>query len=253
MVVGYPRECSMIYALIGARAGSKSIPDKNIKSLAGKPLIAYSIAVAKQVSEIDRIIVSTDSEKYAQISKTYGAEILYLQPDSISGPSNCDIDWIGFFITWLQKNEKLLPEYIVHLRPTSPLRDFQYIQKAIYEIKQHPKATALRSVVEMSQSAYKCFEITDGYLKPIGSSSFNLDVANKPRQYYPKTYDANGYVDILRVSNILEHKQVHGNRVIPFLVPYIIDIDEERDFEYAKYEVQKNPEIVNSIFGKHND
>lgn len=240
----------MIYALIGARSGSRSIPDKNIKSLIGKPLIAYSIAVARQVPEIDRIIVSTNSEKYAQISKAYGAEILYLQPDEVSGFDSCDADWIWFFITWLQKNEKSLPEYIVYLRPTSPLRDFQYVQKAIYKIKQHPDATALRSVVEMSQPVYKCFEIVDKYLKPIGSNSFNLDIANKPRQSYPRTYDGNGYVDILRVSHILKHKQIYGDRVIPFYVPYIIDIDEERDFGYAEYEAQKNPEIVHSIFGE---
>ncbi len=239
-----------IYAVIPARSGSKSISDKNIQLLAGKPLIAYSIAAAKNVSEIDRIIVSTDSEQYAQIAVSYGAEVPFLRPKNISGDENTDIEWVGHLLSWLQNNEKELPEYLIHLRPTSPLRNVCYIKEAIGHIKQHPEATALRSVRPMAQSVYKHFEIENGFLKSVGLGSFNLDLANKPRQVYPITYDANGYVDILRTSRILEYNEIHGNRVIPFCVPYITDIDEERDFEYVKHIISKNPSILTRIFGE---
>ena len=238
-----------IYAIIPARSGSKSIPDKNVQFLAGKPLIAYSIEIAKKVPEIGRIIVSTDSEQYAQISLSYGAEAPFLRPKEISGDENTDIEWVNHLLFWLQDNEKTLPEYLIHLRPTSPLRDPKYIRKAISIIKGYPEATALRSVCEMTQSVYKHFEIENGFLRSVGLKSFELDLANKPRQMYPKTYDANGYVDVLKTLYILKHNKVHGNRVLPFYVPPITDIDGREDLEYAKYEVQKNPLFYDRIFG----
>lgn len=239
-----------IYAIIPARSGSKSIVDKNIRLLGGKQLIAYSIIVAKQIPEIDRVIVSTDSKQYAKIAESYGAEILFLRPKEISGDENTDFEWISHLLSWLEDNENELPEYLVHLRPTSPLRNSGYVKEAISIIKRHPEATALRSVRKMAQTAYKHFEIENGLLKSVGSGLFDLDLANKPRHMYPATYDANGYVDILKTSYILKHDKIHGNRVIPFHVPYITDIDEERDFEYTEYVIQKHQEIITRIFGR---
>ncbi len=227
-----------IFAIIGARSGSKSIVDKNIQDVDGKPLLAFSILTAKSVPEIDRIIFSTNSIKYKKIAKKWGAECLYLQPKEISKEDSGDI-WVLYLLNWLKENEKELPKFLIHLRPTSPLRDFNYISKAIQFIKQHPEATALRSVYKMSQPAYKHFEIENGFLKAVGSGTFNLDDANKPRHLYPATYDANGYVDILRTSYILKTNKIHGNRVIAFQVPYITDIDEMKDLEYFRYEVSR--------------
>ncbi len=227
-----------IYTIIGARSGSKSIIDKNIQEVNGKPLFAFSILTAKFVPEIDRIIFSTDSIKYKEIAEKFGAECLYLQPENISGDSDGDI-WVLYLVNWLEENEKELPEYLIHLRPPVPLRDYRYISKAIQFMKQHPEATALRSVYEMPQTAYKHFEIEDGFLKAVGSGSFNLDEANKPRHLYPTTYDANGYVDILRTSYILKTNKtkIHGNRVLAFHVPYITDIDDMKDLQRVRYEV----------------
>ncbi len=228
-----------IYAFIPARSGSKSIPDKNVKFLQGKPLIAYSILCAKSVSEIDRVLVSTDSEWYKEIAEKYGAEVPCLRPKAISGDDSEDIEWVQHLLRFLDTTEAILPEYIIHLRPTSPLRQKQIISKAIQFIKQHPESTALRSVVEMNQSIYKHFEIENGYLKSAKTGSFDLDKANRPRHLYPTTYDANGYVDILKTSHIIETGKVHGNKVLSFLVPYITDIDTVKDLEYARYEIER--------------
>ena len=240
---GLPKEYKMItnkiYAVIPARSGSKSIPGKNIQIISGLPLIAYSIITAKSVSEIDRTIVSTDSIIYKKIAEKYEAEVPFLRPQAISGDDNRDIEWVLHLLCWLEKNDGELPEYLIHLRPTSPLRISKYISLAIQYIKRHPEATALRSVVKMSQSIYKHFEVENGLLKAVGSGSFNLDEANLPRHFYPDTFDANGYVDVLRTSHILKTGKIHGNKVLSFLVPSITDIDTVKDLEYARYEAKQ--------------
>lgn len=226
-----------IYAIIPARSGSKGILDKNIQMLGGKPLIAYSIEVAKLVPEINRIIVSTDSERYAEIARSYGAEIPFLRPEEISLDNSTDIEWVRHLLSWLQNEKKELPKFLVHLRPTSPFRLPKYIVAAIEYIKLHPEATALRSVTPLTQPVCKNFEIENHYLKLIGLKSFDLDLANKPRHLYPTSYDANGYVDILKTDYILENNKIHGNKVLAFQVPRITDIDGMRDLEYARYEL----------------
>ena len=111
-----------IIAIIPARSGSKSLMDKNIKLLSGHPLIAYSIAAAKLSKGIDRIIVSTNSEKYADIARQYGAEVPFIRPDRYSTDTSTDRDFLIHAMKWLKENEDTLPEYWVHLRPTTPLR-----------------------------------------------------------------------------------------------------------------------------------
>lgn len=156
-----------VVAVIPARAGSKGVIDKNIKLLAGNPLIAYSIAAARSANNIDRIIVSTDSEEYASIAREYGAEIPFLRPDVISGDTSTDYDFIKHVLDWMQDNESLQPDYLVHLRPTTPLRNPAYIEEAVERIRNDEYCTALRSVHEMSETAYKTVEVDRGYLKCI--------------------------------------------------------------------------------------
>ena len=148
-----------IVAVIPARAGSKGVIGKNIKLLAGHPLLAYSIAVARLARSIDRIIVSTDSEEYASIAREYGAEVPFLRPDDISGDTSTDYDFVRHLLDWMLCNEGSTPKYLVHLRPTTPLREENYIDAAVNLTRRTDSATALRSVHEMSESAYKAFEI----------------------------------------------------------------------------------------------
>ncbi len=238
-----------IVAIIPARSGSKGVVNKNIRLLAGYPLLAYSIAVAKMVKCIDRIIVSTDSMMYAAIAREYGAEIPFLRPMEISGDTSTDYDFIRHLLNWMLCNEGNIPKYLVHLRPTTPLRDENYIDAAINCIEQYEHATALRSVHEMSESAYKAFEIVGDYLKPIGSDSFDLDEFNKPRQSFINTYEANGYVDIIRSEYVIENNKLHGDRVKYFITPHVVEVDAVEDFDYLEYQVTKHPEIVKNLFG----
>ncbi len=240
----------MVYvvAVIPARAGSKGVVDKNIKLLAGYPLIAYSIAVARFVKGIDRIIVSTDSEEYASIAREYGAEVPFLRPDEISDDTSTDYDFIRQLLDWMLCNEGNMPKYLVHLRPTTPLREGNYIDAAINRIKKTENATALRSVHEMPESAYKAFEIEGDYLQSIGSNSFDLDAFNKPRQSFNKTYQANGYVDVIKTAYVIENNKLHGDHVIAFVTPHVVEVDTVDDFDYLEYLVAKEPAIVNALF-----
>ena len=237
-----------IVAVIPARSGSKGVPDKNIKLLAGHPLIAYSIAAGQLSAKIDRIIVSTDSEEYADIARDYGAEVPFLRPDEISGDTSTDYDFIRHLLDWMLINEGNLPKYLVHLRPTTPLREGHYINKAIDCIKNIDSATALRSAHKMPESAYKTFEIEGGFLKSVGSNSFALDAFNDPRQKFRETYQANGYVDVIRTSYVVENRKLHGDHVIAFITPHVVEIDTLEDFAYLEYNVAKNSVIVDALF-----
>ena len=239
-----------VVAVIPARSGSKSVVDKNIKLLGEHPLIAYSIAAAKLANGIDRVIVSTDSVEYASIARKYGAEVPFLRPPEISGDNSTDYECIKHILDWMQNEENFLPTYLVHLRPTTPLREINYIDMAIDLIKKTKYATALRSVHEMSESAYKTFEIEGDYLKSVGSNSFALDESNGPRQSFSKTYQANGYVDVIKTEYVIENNKLHGDRVIAFVTPRVVEVDTPDDFDYLEYQMAKNPVIVKKLFGK---
>ena len=141
-----------ILALIPARTGSKSIKNKNIKKLRKKFLIFYPIETAKKIKEIKRIIVSTDSKKIAKIAKKGGAEIPFIRPKKISKNNSLDIEYIKHFIDKMEiKNKKTI---IVILRPTTPIRDYKLIRKAIREFKSG-KYDSLRSVSVSKESPFK--------------------------------------------------------------------------------------------------
>lgn len=238
------------YAIIPARAGSKGVPGKNVKLLSGKPLIAYSIAASKFASNIDRVIVSTDSPDYAKLAEEFGAEVPFLRPPEISGDKNTDYELFKHVLDWFAENEKQFPEYLVHIRPTTPLREVRYIESAIELIKSREDISCLRSVHKMSESSYKTFEVSDGLLKCVGSGSFELDVANSPRQSFPDTYQGNGYVDVLRTSYILENKRIHGDKVLAYITPYATEVDTIEDFKFLEFEIKSNPLIFKDLFGE---
>ena len=133
-----------VIAFIPARSGSKSVIDKNIHLLAGYPVIAYSIIAARMSGAIGRIFVSTDSEAYAEIARTYGAEAPFLRPAEFSTDSSPDRECILHACEWLRDNEGFTPEYWVHLRPTTPLRDPAIMDTAIKEALSRPRSEERR-------------------------------------------------------------------------------------------------------------
>lgn len=237
-----------VMALIPARSGSKGVPHKNIRKLGEYPLIEWSVAACKAAQMIDRVLVSTDSEEYAELARSIGAEVPFLRPAEISGDKSTDYDFIRHALDWLAKNDSE-PDYIVHIRPTTPFRDPALIDQAINLFINTAQATALRSVHQMSESAYKTFEITaEGQLKRLASDSTELDAANNARQEFPATYIANGYVDVLSTAFVRAASLIHGNCVLPFISPAVTEVDTEEDFELLEFELLKHPEFAQRVF-----
>jgi len=237
-----------VVALIPARSGSKGVPNKNINPLCGVPLIAYTIAVAKKSELIDRIIVSTDSEKYATIARKYGAEVPFLRPSAISGDKATDIQFIEHVINWFENNESFVPEYFVHLRPTTPIRDSEVVDCALRSFI-GSQYTALRSCHKMSESSKKTFEIDNNKLKSLCGAGFNIESANLSRQSYPQTFDANGYVDIVKLETVKNDKTIHGDKVQAFITDKAYEIDEVDDIDFLEYILKKkDKDYIASLF-----
>lgn len=239
---------SSIVALIPARAGSKGVPHKNIKPLGGRPLIEWSIKACLKSSLIDRVIVSTDSAEYAELATKLGAEAPFLRPTEISADRSTDYDFIVHALDWLAANGGE-PQHVVHIRPTTPYRDPALVDEAIKAFRDEPRATALRSVHEMSESAYKTIEIAAaGQLKRLGSDSTALDAANNARQQFPATYQANGYVDVLSSRFIRSNGLIHGDWVMPFITPTVIEVDTIDDFVHLEFLLDRNRAFFDKLF-----
>lgn len=230
-----------IVALIPARSGSKGVPNKNIMHLDGIPLIAYSIAAALKSTLIDRVIVSTDSEEYAEIAKNYGAETPFIRPKNISGDTANDVECFKHTVEWLRENENFVPEYFVHLRPTTPIRDPNVLDKAIKDFV-CSDYSALRSCHKMSESSYKTFEIENDMFKCVWNGSSDIESSNIARQAFPETYDANGYIDIVRSEMIIKKNLIHGSKVKALITNTAYEVDEISDIDFLEYLIQKNPE-----------
>lgn len=227
-----------ILALIPARSGSKGVPNKNIRELAGHPLLAFSIAAAKLSTSINRAIVTTDSPHIAEIARSYGAETPFLRPAKISQDNSLDIEFIDHALKWLGANEKYTPDFLVLLRPTTPLRDSKLVDDAVSSIINDKKATSLRSAhIAKGEPPYKLFKVKDGYYDFFGKEDFKLgeEFHGFPRQVLPRAYHPNGYVDVLRPSIVnLQMKKLFGPFIKPFITEQVADIDALEDFDFAK-------------------
>ena len=228
-----------IITIIPARGGSKSIPKKNIVDLGGYPLIAYSIAAAKLSNIISRIIVSTDNEEIAEIAKKYGAEVPFLRPDKFATDTSTDFEFFKHAIDWFKKNEGYVSDYWVHLRPTTPLRDPELVDKAIEQFIQNKEATCLRSGYELRESPYKCFAIENGFFVGLFPNDPRPDYTNLPRQSFPSVYQPDGYVDIIKSQTVIEKGILHGSKIMAFISPDVGELDRPQDLEFIKFNLNK--------------
>jgi N-acylneuraminate cytidylyltransferase len=211
-------------------------------------LIEWSIQACLKSRLIDRVVVSTDSQEYADLAIALGAEAPFLRPNEISGDRATDFDFVVHALDWFAGHGGE-PELLVHVRPTTPYRVPEIIDQAIHMFRNQTKATALRSVQEMSESAYKTFEIaSSGQLKPLGAVSTALDFANNARQQFPVTYQANGYVDVLSSRFVRKNGLIHGDCVMPFVTPNVVEVDTEEDFVLLEFLLGRNPEIAQTLF-----
>ena len=224
-----------IIGIVPARGGSKGVPKKNIKEIGGFPLIAYSIIAGQLSEKIDRCIVSTDSQEIADIAKNYNADVPYLRPSEFATDSSTDIEYIKHAIDWFDENEGYIPEYWVLLRPTTPLREPEVINKAIKEIIGHPEATSLISIHEFAETPGKMFGMQDGYLHGLCPLDPRPEYYTLPRQEFAPAYFGNGYVDIVKTSTIIKYNSCYGPRMLGFEAPDTGEIDIPEDFKRVEF------------------
>lgn len=198
--------------------------------------------------EIGRVIVSTDSEEIAGISCYYGAQVPFLRPSQYARDESTDNEWVLHLISWLEESEGRAPEFLVHLRPTTPLREPAIIDSAIAEIRNRPEATSLRSGHPAPASPFKwCLRDEKGYFKGI-LPEYSNDYINRPRQFFPDVYIPDGYVDVLKTSFIRESGLLHGEKMIGFISPVCYGVDTIEELEFLQFELeQKGSPLYNYL------
>jgi CMP-N-acetylneuraminic acid synthetase len=142
----------------------------------------------------------------------------------------------GYFMD----EESTCPDYLVHLRPTTPLRDPVLIDEAVRLIEDSEQATGLRSVHEIPESPYKMFVIKDGYLEGLFPDDSRPEYYNLPRQSFPPVYKPNGYVDVIKPETVLKLNSLHGSRMLSFITPDTGELDTEEDFNFIEYKLNKS-------------
>ena len=228
-----------VLGLIIARGGSQRVPHKNIKPLGGRPLLAYSIEAARRSRHITRVIVSTDSEPIAQVAIQEGAEAPFRRPLEISQGHSTELEAVEHALTWLREHGGYEPDLVALLRPTTPLRKSETIDRAIELLLSDPTAHSVRTVRLCSEHPHKMW-VMDGAGRRIRSF---VPVEQKLReahtlsyQLLPTVYVQNASMDVLRPSNIWQLRSTTGTEIIPLVMDEFesVDINTPLDFLLAE-------------------
>ncbi len=227
-----------VLAIIPARGGSKGIPRKNIRSFAGYPLIAYSIAAGLQAETVTRVLATTDDEEIAKVARQFGAETPFLRPAELAGDRTLDLPVFQHALTWLAEHENYHPEIVVHLRPTTPIRPPGLVDRAVRVLLEHPEADSARGIALAHQNPFKMW-LMDNENTPIRSL---IDVPgieepyNAPRQALPIAYAHTGLIDAIRPATILHLNSMSGKVILPVLHDqvYSADLDTPDDWRRAE-------------------
>jgi N-acylneuraminate cytidylyltransferase len=232
---------SRIVGLIPARAGSKRVPNKNVLRIQGHPLLAYTISAALDSGVFEKVVVSTDSDEYAQIALHYGAEVPFLRPNNLAQDSSADIGWVAHAL----ENLALIGyefEIFSILRPTSPFRNASTIRRAYEAFSSRTDIDSIRAVELCSQHPGKMWRIKGDHLIPLLSvQPDGLDWFSSPTQSLPEVWVQNASLEIAFSRCVLESESISGSRIAPFktVFPEGIDINSEFDFARAKMVVDE--------------
>ncbi|MDP9331629.1 MAG: hypothetical protein M3P11_13475 [Actinomycetota bacterium] len=221
-----------VLAVIPARSGSKSVPDKNVRPLAGKPMIVHSIEQALAAPSITRTVVSTDSETYAAIAREAGVDVPFIRPAELGQDLSTDLEVFQHTLEWLAKEENYAPDLVIHLRPTHPVRIVADIEQMISLLRDHPELDSVRSVTPEPRTPLKTwFRDEEGLLHPAGVSDLP-EAYNLPRQALPPAYRQNGSIDVVRAS-VIAGGSMTGSTIYGYVMEHDFDIDTWDDLTRA--------------------
>ena len=221
-----------ILAVIPARGGSKGIPRKNIKPLAGRPLIAWTIDAALQAQGIDRVIVSTEDEEIALVAKQFGAEVPFLRPLALAQDDTPGIAAVLHAI-------KQLPGYdwVLLLQPTSPLRSFEDIEGIIQFCRDEVAPSAV-SVTQVSKHPFWMYHRDDhNRLQPLIPSLPEMT----RRQDLPSVYGLNGAIYLARTDWLIQNQGFIGPDTLGYVMSEkrSVDLDTPQDWRWVEFLIKQ--------------
>ncbi len=228
-----------VMALIIARGGSQRVPNKNIRPLGGRPLLAYSIEAARRSRYVNRVVISTDSDAIAEAAVREGAEAPFRRPVEISQGHSTELEAVGHALGWLRDRESYEPDVVVLLRPTSPFRTAATIDRGVELLLDDPDAHCVRTVTLCSEHPHKMWVMDrDGRrIRSFVPLEQKLPEAHTLSYHLlPAVYVQNASMDVLRPSNIWDLRSTTGSEIIPLVMDELesIDINSELDFALAE-------------------
>jgi CMP-N,N'-diacetyllegionaminic acid synthase len=237
-------------ALIPARSGSERVRDKNVRPLAGHPLLAYAIAAARQAGVFDRVICSTDSGKIAEVAQRYGAETPFLRPTELATSISPDIEWITHALAQLGEHYDLF----AIVRATNPFRGGDVLRRGLEQLLATPEADSIRAVELVKQHPGKMWVVEGKTMRPLLDQS-QLDVAWHAGQYQalPPIYVQNSALEIAWTRVVSQTGTREGKVVAPYLTEGHegFNIDDEEDWERARRLLEDGaaelPEVERSL------
>jgi len=222
-------------AFVPARAGSQRVAGKNVRVLAGHPLLAYAVETAFQSGVFERVVVSTDSEEVAGVARWYGADVPFLRPEEYATSTSPDIEWLRFALDRLDGSYDLF----AIVRATNPFRGPGAVQRGLEQLLGTPEADSLRAVEAVKQHPGKTWVLADDgrTMHPLLDQS-RLDVAWHAGQYQalPPVYVQNSALEIAWTRVVAETGTREGRVVAPFLTEGYegFNVDDEEDWERAE-------------------
>lgn len=243
------RGTPIVIALIPARFGSRRLPDKNIRLLAGHPLIAYTVAAALQNGIFSTVVVSTDSERYAEIAQYYGAEVPFLRPPELAGDLSPDIDWVEYMLKRLQEGGRVYDCFSI-LRPTSPFRKPETIRRAWQEFLAEKGVDSLRAVEKCKQHPGKMWVVRGKRMVPLLSLSPPEQPWHSSQyQSLPDVYVQNASLEIAWTRVVFEERTIAGNVLMPFFTQGYegFDVNDLYDWKFAEELVRSGQARLPSI------
>lgn len=224
-----------VVGFVPARSGSERVPGKNIRALAGHPLIAYAIETALQSGVFERVVVSTDSEEIAAVARWYGADVPFLRPPEYATATSPDIEWLGYTLERLEERYDLF----AIVRATNPFRGPATVRRGLEQLLATPEVDSLRAVELVRQHPGKMWVLAeDGRtMSPLLEQS-HLAVAWHAGQYQalPEVYVQNSALEIAWTRVVAETGTREGRVVAPFVTQGYegLNVDDEEDWERAE-------------------
>jgi CMP-N-acetylneuraminic acid synthetase len=221
--------------VIPARGGSKSVPRKNLHPLGGRPLIAWTIGPALAAKRLDRLIVSTDDAEIAEVARGLGAEVPFLRPAALAADDTPDLPVFQHALAALREREGYVPDAVVHLRPTQPLRTAEEID-AVVDLWARSGADCVKSVRPVAEHPFKMYRVVGDRLQPyLDTEARRRRGPDVPRQSLEPVYLSAGVVDVIRRETI-EAGSTEGAVVVPYFADpaRYVNLDSLRDFEIAE-------------------